>query len=223
MATTDFETIKNELITTEFPDGVDALAEAALNSLRRRYEEPWRYYHTFEHPRELFDVLHTYRDEVEDPSAVGWAFMYHDAVYDPTAERGLNEELSARLAERDFGLMGLTALGAKVAHFTRATANHDVEESDNDLRFFLDADLAILGTRPRRYDRYALDIRKEYKESVRQDRDYCLGRIAVLGGLATRVEGKRVYQTELFRAHCEAQAQENIARETLMLEEFINE
>lgn len=203
----NFETIQEQLITGDMPEGA---TNELLIGLRKRYEEPWRHYHTFDHPLEQFAILGEYIDEVEDPATIGWTIMYHDAVYDPVARHGRNEELSAQLAEAELAQLGFRALGAVVARNTRATAGHAVD-TDNDLNFFLDVDLAILGAAPERYKRYAADVRKEYAHVP--EATYVTGRIAILEGLVTRVEKSGLYRTELFKEAYELQAQTNVAQE----------
>lgn len=209
MAKADMEAINNFLTTSGLPE--ESVRETLL-SLRGRYQEPWRHYHTFEHPKELFDILFAHRGIVKDPLAVGWAIMYHDAIYDPTSAAGRNEELSAQLAEYELMALNYKSVAKVVARYTRSTAEHTVDDEDDDLNFFLDADLAILGASTERYDRYAEDIRLEYVHHVPQ-KQYQLGRIALLQGLAIRAEGDGLFRTELFRTSYEARAQENIVRE----------
>ncbi len=199
----------------------DVPAEAVLEritSLKDRYDEPWRYYHSFEHPCVLFSNYLYLQDkgQLKHGSAVGWAILYHDAIYDPTAIHGRNEELSAQLAEHELPEIVGEAVAAQVARYTRATAEHEVDDTDQDLNFFLDLDLGILGTSPHRYDRYSMDIRREYQHVP--DDQYRLGRIAILGGLAKRVEQTGLFRTKIFRDLFEERAQQNIARETASLQ-----
>lgn len=182
-----------------------------IEALKALYDEHGRQHHNFEHPLSLFGELARFRDEVENPLLVGWTILYHDAIYDPRADPGVNEELSAYLAELETPFF-LSADGVrKVAAYTRATAQHDVATSDPDLEFFLDADLAILGASPERYAIYAAAIREEYRHVSPEM--YVPGRIGVLQDLATRFENSGVYTTEPFREAYELQAQANIASE----------
>lgn len=186
---------------------------AQIDGLKRRYEEPWRRHHNFQHPLELFAILFKLKEELDDPTAVGWTVLYHDSIYDPVAEQGRNEELSARLAESETPLFLAASGTRKVAGITRATAGHHIPvELGKDCELFLDADLAILGAPPERYKVYADDIREEYKE-VAPPEIYVPKRIEILNGLATRHENNCVYTTEPFRAEYEEQAQANIAAE----------
>lgn len=208
MAVSSLETIASKLAS---PGVSDLLIEQRLLQLKRRYDQPWRYYHNFNHPLDLFSFFTTHSRFVKDSAAIGWTIMYHDAIYDPTAPSGSNEELSARLAERELTAVTSKATVEKVAKYTRATASHTVSGIDPDLDFFLDLDLMILGAPSDRYSKYASDIRLEYSH-VPADQ-YVVGRIAILKSLAQRVDSSGLFRTELFKGLFEIQAQENIARE----------
>lgn len=179
--------------------------------LKNRYDEPWRHYHTFDHPREMFGVLLEHKDLVRDIGAIGWAIMYHDAVYDPRAEHGRNEELSAQLAEHELPNVAGQFYADQAALYTRATVGHMVDSKDSDLDFFLDIDLTILGSEPERYEKYAADVRREYSHVPTSA--YQLGRIAILESLANRVEKRGLFRTPILTEIYEHQAQENIANE----------
>lgn len=206
----EIRTIAEELATPKLRG--DNLTQQIFG-LKRRYDEPWRHHHNFEHPLSLFSKLfaEARKELLEDPIAVGWAIMYHDAIYDPKSEPGRNEELSALLSEVETPLF-LSARGVtKVASYTRATAGHKLESIDNDLGLFLDADLAILGAPSQRYFKYAKGIRQEYSH-VPLDL-YNAARVGILRSLSTRFEGSGVYTTEVFREKYEDQAQANIQAE----------
>jgi predicted metal-dependent HD superfamily phosphohydrolase len=195
--------------------------DAILSNLEGRYAEPWRHHHDGEHIEDLFGLLNRYRSHVKNPRVVGWAILKHDAIYDPRALPGRNEELSAQLAESVLPSILRASPVAKVARYTRATATHISHETDPDLDFFLDADVVILGTPQDRYDRYTRDIRQEYAYAPLNQ--YNPARLAILQGLSTRAESSGLFQTELFRSLYEVQAQENIARECDELQRVIDE
>jgi predicted metal-dependent HD superfamily phosphohydrolase len=202
------EVIAAELETPKLSG--DALL-AQIDGLSRRYDEPWRSHHDFQHPMELFGILLKFKEEMDDPNAVGWTILYHDSIYDPEAAPGRNEELSALLAEAETpAFLAMQAVN-KVAGITRATAGHTPVDLGRDCELFLDGDLAILGAPPERYKRYSEDIREEYRHVPAEL--YVPGRIGILGNLASRHEGSGVYTTEPFQAEFEEQAQINIAGE----------
>ncbi|MCA9348154.1 phosphohydrolase [Candidatus Saccharibacteria bacterium] len=192
-------------------------AETLLQGLKQRYAEPWRYYHTGLHISELLGTIRNYQSYVHNPRVVVWSMLYHDAIYDPTAMAGRNEELSAQLAEHESPILLSPEETERVATYIRATASHQADEvdSDPDLAFFLDSDLLILGAEPTRYDKYARDVRQEYIHV--SDHDYRVGRARILGALAGASPAGNVFTTKLFRDLYEAQAQTNIAREIKQL------
>lgn len=171
--------------------------------LAARYAEPWRAYHDLGHVLDVLSVL----DDVAltDPLAVTLAVWFHDAVYDPRAND--NEERSAALAaERSANLLGGDWV-RRVETLILATKRHE-PTGDPDTAALLDADLAILGASPARYDAYAAAIRREY--AWVPDDAYREGRSRVLHGFLGR---DRVYRTPRLFARFEAAARRNLRRE----------
>ena len=163
------------LLETHGVAAVDAYP--LFDRLVTAYEEPHRHYHTLEHVGEVLRVAG--RLAATSPGAVALAAWFHDAVYDPT--RRDNEERSAELAARELTALNVDAATVDaVATLVRATAHlgDGAAPEDADARALLDADLAILGAAPVRYERYARDIRREYAHV--SDGDYARGRVAVL-------------------------------------------
>jgi predicted metal-dependent HD superfamily phosphohydrolase len=187
-----------------------------------RYSEPHRRYHTAEH---LAEVLQTVRsladptdpgasfhlDSPDDYVAVVLAAWFHDAVYDPRS--ATNEDDSARLASDRLGAAGLdAALVDEVARLVRLTAGHTVAPGDDNGALLVDADLAILGARPARYDRYAADVRDEYgfvdDDAFRSGRRQVLETFLGLGS---------IYHCELMVVRCDENARRNLRRELTRL------
>jgi len=193
-------------------------AAAAGERLLERYREPHRHYHTTEH---LAEVLQTIRS-LSDPSDPGVSFRldtpaqyhaatlaawYHDAIYDPRSDT--NEDESADLAVAELtGLVVEPALVAEVGRLVRLTATHQVGPNDDPAMVLMDADLAILGARTARYDRYARDVRAEYADvpddAYRQGRALVLRRFLDLGS---------IYHCELMVLRCDSNARRNLRRE----------
>jgi predicted metal-dependent HD superfamily phosphohydrolase len=212
MAHTTLETVAAYL---EVPGLPNRAVQQRLTGLESRYKEPWRHYHVLEHPLNLFDILLAHEAKLKNPRVVGWTILYHDAIYDPLSAAGRNEELSAKLAENELHpIIGYDETNL-VAAYTRATAEHDVAAADSDLDFFLDADLAILGSHAASYDQYAANIRKEYAHV--SDEAYRAGRIAILSSLSTRVEETGLFKTPLFKDAYEDLALSNVTREITKL------
>lgn len=186
-------------------------AYEAFTGLHSRYNEPWRHHHDFEHPREMFGELFYHQHLAKDLATIAWAIMYHDAIYDPQAPAGRNEELSAQLAEAELPILIGDETAQKVAHYTRETFTHSNSSNDSDFDLFMDIDLAVLGASPRRYEKYAHDIRLEYAHVP--DEHYRLGRTAILTSLLNRAEGSKLFKTPDFYELYEDQARLNIASE----------
>lgn len=182
-----------------------------IGSLVSLYEAPERSHHNFSHIQEMVREYLRYQEHTKSMKLVTWSALLHDAVYDPKAAPGVNEEMSATKATQDLPAF-LPYMGVViVARYVRATAKHATYRPSNDLQLFLDSDLWVLGSPEDRYSRYSADIRQEY---AHVDPDtYRSGRIEALQDLSTRVEGKYVFQTNIFRDNYETQAQKNIANE----------
>jgi predicted metal-dependent HD superfamily phosphohydrolase len=168
---------------------------AVRERLVARYAEPRRRYHTLEHIRHClreFDPA-----MARDPDSVELAIWYHDAVYDP--RRSDNEERSAALLLAEF------PEARRAADLVLVTKHH--RPADPDAELLVDIDLAILGQRPERFDRYERRIREEYDwvpESVFREK-----RAALLRAFLRR---RRIYRTPSFRSRYEAAARANLAR-----------
>jgi predicted metal-dependent HD superfamily phosphohydrolase len=189
--------------------GSPEVAEALL----ARYREPHRRYHTVEHLRELLALVDELAAEADDPVAVELAAWYHDAVHDPVAPAGSSEARSADLAVEELTALGRPpSLVEEVRRLVLLTAQHIVEPGDGNGAVLADADLAILGAAPERYDRYAADVAAEYAHLGPEA--WAAGRAAVLDALAAR---HRLFHTDLGRERFEAAARTNIARERATL------
>ena len=199
-------------------DGPLALPPAQLEALRAAYRSPPRAYHDWSHVEE---VLGHYADVGAGP---GWgrpveawlAVLYHDAIYEPG--RRDNEARSGRLATEHIArwLPDAGVDADRVRALIELTARHgqhmpedfgSVAEPD-DVRHFLDCDMAILGAEPARFDAYDRDISEEYRGHVpawlfRRNRRRFLR--ALLGS-------PRIYLSDLFHQRYDARARENLRR-----------
>lgn len=181
------------------PDHTDARA-----ALLAAYDDPRRGYHDVRHLTEVLDRL----DELAaagaalDATPVALAAWFHDGVYDgqPGAE-----ERSAAWAER---ALADTAHAAEVARLVRITEAHDPADDDLAGQALCDADLAILASERPRYDEYVAGVRRDYAHV--SDRDFAVGRAAVLRDLADR---DHLFRTAYARQHWEPAARANLARE----------
>jgi predicted metal-dependent HD superfamily phosphohydrolase len=179
--------------------------ESAGTDLLSRWAEPHRQYHTVEHLATVLSIV----ERLGGDDAVALAAWYHDAVYDPRAAPGGNEEASAELAARQLPELGVPPDAvAEVCRLVRLTAGHTADPGDRNAAVLCDADLAILATDEPAYDAYAAAIRREYAHVP--DDAFRLGRAAVLRHLLALPQLYRHPETP---ADWENRARANLARE----------
>lgn len=125
------------------------------------FSGPNRHYHTGTHIDDLTTLWRESKPVLLRPDAVLAAIYFHDAVYDPRAPD--NEEQSAALYLEFLKEVKESAGIADVHAWILATKDHRrAAVTDSDLAFFLDMDLAILGSNRATYEIYAKNIRREY-------------------------------------------------------------
>ncbi|HEY0472211.1 MAG TPA: hypothetical protein VGD34_11110 [Kribbella sp.] len=193
----------NRLLPHAQPLGDDLLA---------RYAEQQRHYHDQRHLSEMLETIDELADLADDADSVRLAAWFHDAIYDPQADPGENEEVSAQLAELELSAYGVPAERVEeIGRLIRLTAKHDCEPDDSNGAVLCDADLRILSLPAERYDEYAVGIRQEYAHVG--DRDFARGRMAFLQGLA----GTSLYATSRGHEQWEQAARDNVEREVSSL------
>ena len=167
-----------------------------------KYSEPKRHYHTITHLENLITELKEVKTNIQDWQTTLFAVFYHDVVY--KASSSTNEEDSAKLAKQRLTEISYpTDRISKCIEMIMATKNHK-DSNDNEINYFTDADLAILGQNPEDYYEYTENIRKEY--SIYPDFIYNSGRKKVLQHL---LQMDRIYKTEYFYNRYEKQARIN--------------
>lgn len=181
-----------------------------LKTLKGRYAEPQRHYHTWDHITALLEHFGSIASDLNDPEATLWALYWHDAVYDPS--RSDNEDVSADLLLTEAeGLLNKASL-MRAVRIIRATKQHivpdEISGSDrHDLQLFLDIDLSILGASESVFETYENNIRKEYAfvpEAV-----YFQARSTILAGFLKR---DRLYFSDYFYNKWERTARGNLER-----------
>jgi len=180
------------------------------DELVRAYRAPDRHYHNLAHIEAMLGLMCVHERALSDPAVVEAAIWFHDSIYD--TRRHDNEERSAELAaEQLAGVLSADRI-ERVVKMVQATADHVVPEGfDDDARrdctFFLDMDLAILGSTPDAFAAYEAGVRREYgwvPEAL-----WIEGRRKVLQGFLARAA---IYASPPFRASHETAARENLTR-----------
>jgi predicted metal-dependent HD superfamily phosphohydrolase len=190
------------------------LKEQMWEEIVYRYAEQHRHYHNLNHIAYLLTLLDKSVGKLTNPAAVGFAVLYHDVVYDTYSSD--NEEQSAAFAEAQMRQLNISnTFIEKVKTLIAATKDHKIQGSngmENDLSYFLDFDMAILGADEDMYKLYSQKIRKEY--SKYNDKVYREGRKLALQNI---LSSENIFFTPEFRQEMEQKARENINREVSLL------
>jgi pantetheine-phosphate adenylyltransferase len=175
------------------------------------YNEVGRAYHTIGHIVDCIEWLKVAHDQgglklsYYEYRQLAEALWFHDAIYNPKAPAGQNENESAILVG-----------DPETAHLIRATALHfdpTFEPDDPQTQLMLDVDLASFAASDDEQDYISSAIRAEYKHVPLAE--YCSARAKLLRGL---LDKPAIYRTEFFRKRLEKKARRNIECEIEKLE-----
>jgi len=169
-----------------------------------RYTEKHRAYHNLQHLKELFSYFDLYKDELESPDMVAFSIFYHDVIYKVWNKD--NEEKSAAFAIQKLIVFLNNDDLNKIKQQILATKTHSAQ--NNDSKWLVDFDLAILGQPTKTYTKYTKKIREEYKTVP--NFMYKKGRKKVL---AHFIKKPYIFATKEFRKIYEQKANENLANE----------
>ncbi len=176
------------------------------------YSKKDRAYHNLNHLFDIFTKLENHTSLIHDLPTIQLAIWYHDIIYQTLSKH--NEVKSAVLCSKRLKEMNIdSSIREKVFKLICSTKKHEIEaweteteKSDN--AYLLDLDLSILGSLPEEYQKYVLQIRKEYKivPSILYNR----GRKKVLAHFSKM---DRIFKTEIFHELYEENARKNIEDE----------
>lgn len=150
--------------------GMSELESAALVAeLKKKHEEPHRFYHTWEHIIELLGNLFERGATTDLPqeqvAVLAAAILFHDSVYEvkKTYYRD-NEVHSAEYARRALSSRGIASNRVdEIYNLVRDTAHGSGEKPTDYLSMILhDLDMSILAAAPERYALYVSDIMREF-------------------------------------------------------------
>ncbi|MCB0033114.1 MAG: hypothetical protein KDE51_03760 [Anaerolineales bacterium] len=182
-----------------------ALLQDCYTQLVQLYTAADRYYHNLTHIAHTLQVAAELKPLANDDTAIQLALWFHDVIYDARAAD--NEAQSAAWAQRWLAHFGVSQpLLTQVEQLIMVTKTHTPTTIDEQI--VVDADLAILGAEPERYQQYSHAIRQEYAwvepEPYRQGR----GRV-----LQMFLQRPRIFQTPPLYDQLEAQARHNLQAE----------
>jgi predicted metal-dependent HD superfamily phosphohydrolase len=195
---------------SHYTEGGGTFINQTFDELLHAYNSNKRHYHDLNHVIHLLHLLENYKFQINDYDSLFLAIWFHDAIY--AAGRNDNEQKSADWAKTFLSKTKMpTEQITKIHRYILATQNHETT-GENDLNYFLDFDLSILGAEEAIYDIYARQIKEEY--SFFGSFLYNIGRKKALKQLLSQ---PLLYKTAYFRDKYEIQARENIEREISML------
>ncbi|GAB6019588.1 hypothetical protein CHUAL_001157 [Chamberlinius hualienensis] len=188
------------------------------DELVKRYgKDGGRAYHNFHHIANMFIHFDDCKELLKSPQTVAYAIFFHDIVYDPKSSE-INEEKSNDFFKdyaKEAGIHEGSDLYEEVTRLISLTTTHLTEEhkqngvyGDGDEHYFLDFDMAILGSQISDYDEYAEKIKEEY--SFLPEKTYNDLRSKVLKSF---LQIPKIFATEKFHKAFEEQARSNIQRE----------
>lgn len=192
-------------------------AEAAFDRLQDQYHVGRRYYHTFDHAREVVRHVELLGNQATDLDVVRLAAWYHDAVYEVGATD--SEMRSAEYAREELSGLGLAEeviveverLILKTAGYTLPTWEQ-AEPDDTRAHILLDADLAAMSLPWESFVLGSEALRKEAPDLP--EAEYNAARRNFLHQFLDR---QAIYYTNRMRACCEEQARSNLKREIARL------
>jgi predicted metal-dependent HD superfamily phosphohydrolase len=187
------------------------LIGSVWKEIEKNHSHPGRYYHSLKHLENLMEQLTHVKENINSWDGVLFALYFHDVIYNVLKNK--NEEKSS-----EFAGSKLTALNVPVDIIRKcrriivATKKHELN-TDQDVNYFTDADLSILGATPDIYQNYCEQIRKEY--SIYPDLVYKPGRKKVVEHFLGM---ERIFKTEYFFNKFEKQARINLQQELNFLD-----
>ncbi len=184
--------------------------ESLWNEIEKNHDKKNRYYHNLSHLEHLYSQLNKVKDKIVDWDMVLFALFYHDYIYNALKQN--NEEESAKKAVEVLNLLSIDKNRIELCNeIILATKGHNTSKN-NDVNYFTDADLSILGSDWESYKAYFKNVRKEYK--YYPDFMYNKGRIKVLQHFLGM---SKIFKTDHFSNEFEAKAKKNIQQEIDLL------
>ena len=175
------------------------------NTIKDSYNTSTRHYHNLNHLVYIYKELEHLNFSKQVWQELQFTLFYHDIIYD--VKKDNNEEQSAIVAQQELSLINIEKKNIKnIMQLINETKIHQTNSKNN--AYFLDADLAILGTSNSEYQKYIIKIRKEY--AFYTDEVYKKGRKKVLNFFLNK---KRIFQTFHFYNKYEKQSRSNLLSE----------
>lgn len=205
--------------------GISELESAALVAeLKKKHEEPHRFYHTWEHIVELLGNLFERAVATDMPqeemATLAVAILFHDSVYEVKKTYYRDNEIhSAEYAKRALSSRGVGNHRIEnVYQLVRDTAHASGEKPKEYLSMILhDLDMSILGSSPERYALYVSDIVAEF--GIYPGREFAKGRLEML---EKWIVDENLFVTQYGKERFQERARENMRAEIARLKNWGN-
>lgn len=205
--------------------GMSELESAALVAeLKKKHEEPHRFYHTWEHIVELlgnlFERVAATNLPQEQAAVLAAAVLFHDSVYEVKKTYYRDNEIhSAEYARRALSSRGVASSRVEeIYNLVRDTAHATGEKPTDYLSMILhDLDMSILAAAPERYALYVSDIMREF--GIYPGREFAKARA---GLLRAWIADDNLFVTEYGREKFLEAARANMREELAQLEMAAN-
>lgn len=184
-----------------------ALSDEMFETIVKNYTDNQRFYHNLDHVQDILNIIEENNGQLKNVLALKLAAWFHDLIAEKRAPD--NEEKSAHSAQEFLQKLNIPKdIIQEAINLILATKKHQTDIDDQDLLLFLDADMAILGAEPKKYQKYAQAIAREY--SFAPVAEYRQRRKELLTAF---LERDRIYLTQPMFEKYEQQARQNIQSE----------
>lgn len=175
------------------------------------YRQPHRFYHDAAHVQEMMALARALSLDLSPAEQL--AVLWHDAVYVPGADKGVNERLSVKLM-RATAANGPDFFAATDPDILDAAERIIIEtmhagEPSTEAARVVDLDLYRLGAPWPDFDRHARAIEREFRVLHASPEKFWTARRNFYRSMLQR---PHLFATTLFRDRFEAQARDNLKR-----------
>lgn len=196
------------------------VCETWFTRIQEAYSEEKRTYHNLDSLREKLTCYYEIKNNLKNPRAVLLALFFQNFEYDPKALDGENKNLEHFNKFADEADLSVDSeLREQTCELLKVAATHSTDAhkeggafGGEDAHYFLDLDMAVLGSPPEIYAEYRERVRGEY--SFLSEPMYTALRLKVLQNF---VQIPNIFATKEFRDRFEEQARRNIQAEVELL------
>ncbi|KAL1130302.1 hypothetical protein AAG570_013240 [Ranatra chinensis] len=188
-------------------------ADIWWHNLYHNYSRPERVYHNLTHLLDKYLLYRTVEAHITNKTAVCLALFFDYLEYDPKSMENSEKNIERfKTFSSETGINTDSELYVDVIALLRCSGTHITEEhkakdmyGTEDKHYFLDLDVAILGTEPDQYAEYAEKVKQEYH--FLPPHLYNSLRLKVLQNF---LQIPNIFATKVFRDKFEKQARLNI-------------